>query len=83
MWKERQRSRTEEDIGQIKKRELCSRIPTVLHTGLRDCSVRAEGEREEGREEIKKGEGRRFSAVRAEWMSSSRGTGEQHQHHKP
>ncbi|KAI3361704.1 hypothetical protein L3Q82_002067 [Scortum barcoo] len=34
-----------------KKRELCSRIPTVLNTRLRDWSVQAEGEREERGEE--------------------------------
>lgn len=45
-------------------------------TGL--CKQRERGRREERRVEgrkKKKGEGRQFSAVQADWMSSSRGTG--------
>ncbi|TNN86269.1 hypothetical protein EYF80_003354 [Liparis tanakae] len=74
-------SSSKRTFDRLKKGELCSRIPAVLNTGLRDWSVKAEGgerEREErrgGRKVRKQGEGRRFSAVRADWMSSSRGKG--------
>ena len=61
------------------EKERCCRIPTVREHGTAwQVCARERGRREERREEGRigrRGRGRQFGAVQADWMSSSRDTG--------